>query len=319
MNPPKVLILGARGRLGAAAVRAFSDAGWRVRAQTRRPDARWPAEVEAVALDALDSDAVCRAARGVDVIVNALNPPYTQWETLARPLAASATAAARASGALLMFPGNVYNFGSAPPAVLDGDTAWIGDTPKARIRIDIERRMADLAAHGVDSVVLRAGDFFGGQSRGAWFDLAIAASLRKGKLVYPGPTDVPHAWAYLPDLARAMVELANRRRQLSGARCFHFGGHTLTGAELHAEVARLMGRPIRLASLPWGMLRLAAWFAPMPRAMLEMRYLWQRPHRLDDQPLRRLLGAVPHTPLASALAATLRELDLLPEPAGVAA
>lgn len=310
MNAPTVLILGARGRLGAAAVRAFSDAGWRVRAQARRPGAPWPAAVEELLLDALDSDAVCRAAQGVEVMINALNPLYTQWDTLARPLAASAAAAARASGALLIFPGNVYNFGRTLPAVLEHDTAQLGDTPKARIRIDIERQMVDLAALGVDSVVLRAGDYFGGQAKGTWFDLAIGASLHKGKLVYPGPADVPHAWAYLPDLAHTMVELARRRSQLHGAQCFHFAGHTLTGAALHAEVASLMGRPIRLASLPWGMIRLAAWLSPMARAMLEMRYLWQRPHQLDETPLRRLLGTVPHTPLAAALATTLRELDL---------
>ena len=36
----------------------------------------------------------------------------------------------------------------------------------------------------------------------------------------------------------------------------------------------------------------------MFRALLEMRYLWQRPHRLDDARLRALLGPVPATPLA---------------------
>ena len=41
-NPSTVLILGARGRLGLAAARAFAQAGWRVLAQVR-PGARGPA------------------------------------------------------------------------------------------------------------------------------------------------------------------------------------------------------------------------------------------------------------------------------------
>lgn len=39
-----------------------------------------------------------------------------------------------------------------------------------------------------------------------------------------------------------------------------------------------------------------------------MRYLWLRPHRLDDSALRGRIGAVPHTPLGQALAESLREL-----------
>jgi hypothetical protein len=41
-----------------------------------------------------------------------------------------------------------------------------------------------------------------------------------------------------------------------------------------------------------------------------MRYLWERPHALDDTALRALIGSVPHTPLPQALRAALAELNL---------
>ena len=56
------------------------------------------------------------------------------------------------------------------------------------------------AAHAVDSVVIRAGDFFGGPGSGSWLDLAMATRLKAGRFVYPGPPHLAHAWAYLPDL-----------------------------------------------------------------------------------------------------------------------
>lgn len=306
---PTVLILGAQGRFGQAVTAAFATAGWRVRAQSRRPDARWPAGVEGVLCDALQPDEVNRAAQGADVIVNALNPLYTEWERLARPLAANALAAAQASGALLMFPGNVYNFGKHLPPRLTADTPEIADTPKARIRIEIEQQLQAAAARGVNSVVVRAGDFFGGTARGAWFDLVIVKSLAKGKLVYPGPLDQAHAWAYLPDLAQVFVRLAERRGQLRGAQRFHFGGHACTGAELHGALEQAGGKSLRLGTFPWSMVRLIAPFAPMMKAVLEMRYLWQHPHTLEDAPLRALLGKLPHTPLPQALAAALADLE----------
>ena len=39
MTRPTVLVLGAAGRFGAAAVQAFAQAGWRVLAQQRRAPA----------------------------------------------------------------------------------------------------------------------------------------------------------------------------------------------------------------------------------------------------------------------------------------
>lgn len=303
-----VLILGANGRLGAAAVQAFAAAGWQVRAQARCPGDGWPPGVRPVVADALDADALCRAAEGVAVIVNGLNPPYTEWTRRAPPLARSALAAAKASGALLMFPGNVYNYGSDLPARLSLDTPENANHDKARVRCEIERQM--LAAEGVDSVVLRAGDYFGGARRGSWFDLAIVSAIKKGQVVYPGPMDIVHAWAYLPDFAASFVRLAALRGQLRGANRFHFAGHALTGEQLHHALETLCQRPLKLRGLPWRMMQLSAPFSAMTREVLKMRYLWQRPHALDDTELKQLLGDVPHTPLESALSDALFALGM---------
>ena len=45
-------------------------------------------------------------------VVHAANPVYTQWQTQALPLAQRAIDTARRLRAVLMFPGNVYNFGA---------------------------------------------------------------------------------------------------------------------------------------------------------------------------------------------------------------
>lgn len=314
---PSVLILGAHGRFGMAATQAFLLAGWHVYAQSRRNNASWPAGVEAVVVDAMDTEALCAAAQGVDVIVNALNPPYIEWERYALRLAANALKAAEVSSALLMFPGNVYNFGRTLPPELHLNTPQVGNNSKARLRIEIERQLQMAAKRGVNSVVVRAGDFFGGEGRGSWFDLVIAKSLGQGKIVYPGPLDVPHAWAYLPDFAASFVRLAKLHKELSGANSFHFPGHVFTGRELHSALAQASERQLKLVRLPWGLIRLSSIFSPMSRAILEMRYLWQRPFVLEDGALRELIGELPHTPGLSALAASLVALGYPPSRAGL--
>jgi len=308
-----VLILGAAGRIGHVLAAAFAEAGWTVRAQARKdlPAAlSGRGNIVPVRCDALDAPALRRAAQGADVIVHALNPVYTEWDRLALPLADAAINAARSSGALLMLPGNVYNFGRELPPVLSPDTPQRGDVPKARIRIEAEARMA--AASGVDSVVIRAGDFFGGSQPGSWFDLAMTRGLGSGKFVYPGDPAIDHAWAYLPDLAQTFVRVAERRTQLRGAHRLHFAGHAVTGNAFREALEDVVRKPLRTGGMPWGFMRIVAPFVPMWREIVTMRYLWQRPHRLDDSALRQLIGSVPHTPLKQAVAQALTDIHAAP-------
>jgi nucleoside-diphosphate-sugar epimerase len=309
-----VLILGANGRLGRCLTRAFADAGWTVLAQARRALADTDPRLRHLALPVTDTAALAPAAAGAAVVVHALNPLYTDWDREALPLAAAAIAVARALDATLMFPGNVYNFGAGMPALLTEDTPQRPTTRKGELRCTIE---AALRAEAPRSIVLRAGDFFGGPGRGSWFDLAIVKDLARGKIVYPGPRDRMHAWAYLPDLAQSFVRLAQGRAQLRPHDAFHFPGHALTGDELVQAIVQAARRTGLLATgvqpklggMPWPLLRVAGLFNPMLRELARMSYLWFVPHALEGGKLARAIGEVPATPLASALDKALAELQ----------
>lgn len=288
----RVLVLGATGRMGRAAVNAFQTAGWHVRAFARRAPDRLPAGVDLVMGDAFDSNAVAAAATGTgaedaaDVIINALNPPYERWADDLPRLTDSVIHAAREAGATVILPGNVYNYGADMPPVLTETTPHRPTTRKGRLREDLER---SYRASGVPTIVLRAGDFIERKKTGNWFDTYIAHAIHKGVLTYPGPTDIAHAWAYLPDLAAAMVGLAERRASLAPFESIGFEGHTFSGETLRTLASVIVGRSIRMKSFPWTMLRLVALFNPTVREVLEMRYLWNVPHEIDGRRLRALL------------------------------
>jgi nucleoside-diphosphate-sugar epimerase len=226
---------------------------------------------------------------------------------------------AKRLGALFMLPGNVYNYGAHMPPLLREDTPQHATTRKGRVRIAIEDEMAaGCRTHGLRSVVLRSGDFYG-CGAGSWLDLLIAKSLRSGKLSYPGPLNAAHAWAYLPDLALAFVRLAERREALPAFARFHFPGHTLDGEQMLNAVANaavslgIAGeRGFKRGGLPWALLRAGAWLVPMWREIAEMEYLWRVPHALDGTELQRVLGALPATPIDAALRAALLALGHRP-------
>jgi nucleoside-diphosphate-sugar epimerase len=324
MAQPCVLILGANGRFGACVTQAFAQAGWLVWAQMRRaPGALLPGGVTALPVPLADTAALAALAAGATVVVYAVNPIYTRWDSDMLPLARQGMAAAQSLGASFMLPGNVYNFGQTMPALLHEDTPQQPSTAKGLLRCTLETEMQALAASGgLSSVVIRAGDFYGAGS-GSWLDQLVVKSMRVGKLAYPGPMSLAHAWAYLPDLAKAFVAVAARpaqtraNTQRSSFERFHFAGHNLTGSELLQHVGaaadRLGLRPkkgFRHGGLPWGLLRTVGLVYPAWRELARMAYLWQVPHALDGTALQRAVGPLQNTPPAQALHQALLDLGL---------
>jgi nucleoside-diphosphate-sugar epimerase len=320
MTRPTLLVLGANGRFGAVAVQAFAAAGWQVLAQMRRaPATPLPAGALSVQLPLHDTAGLVRAAAGARAVVYALNPAYSRWQTELLPLARQGMDIATALGARFMLPGNVYNFGAAMPALLREDTPQHPSNNKGALRCALEAELlarcsADAPGARLQATVIRAGDFFGA-GRGNWMDLVIAKAWLRGKLVYPGPLDVPHAWAYLPDLADAFVAAA-ARHHAPDFESLHFAGHTFTGQQLlrgiEAAATGLGCCPVEgfvRADFPWRVITWGGWLLPAWRGLSEMRYLWQVPHALDGQALQLAVGTCRHTPPADALRATLMCLD----------
>ncbi len=328
MSRSTVLILGAAGRLGSAAVQAFAAAGWRVLAQQRKTTAL-PAGAERLSIALNDTAALAARAAGAQVVVYGVNPPYDHWDAELLPLARQGMDIAEALGATLLLPGNIYNYGPDMPPLLRVDTPQPGGTTKGLQRCAMEAELRERTTCGrTKAVIIRAGDFYG-HGRGSWLDQTIAKDIAIGKLVYPGPLDLPHAWAYLPDLADAFVAVAGRCAR-GNAPAFEellFAGHTFTGRDLLDEIqaaAAGMGlRPTagwRVSSLPWGLLRVIGLFKPVVRELVRMSYLWRVPHAIDGSTLERAVGALPATPPAAAIRLALADLQqVAPLPRGVAA
>ena len=314
------LVIGATGGIGGETAKALIRAGWRVRAATRNPerarrDFAALGPIEWCHGDAMREADIVAAATGVRLIVHAANPPgYRNWRGLALPMLKSAIAAAKASGARLVLIGTVYNFGPDAGSLLDERSPQHPLTRKGRIRVEMEEMLQAAAREGVRSLVVRAGDFFGPEAPSAWFNTAM---VQRGKpvrfVVYPGRHNVGHAFAYLPDLALAVTRLAEIEARLGHFEVVHFAGHWLErGVEIAEAIRRVAGKPrAPILPFPAALLYLAAPFSTLFREMIEMRYLWRVPLRLDNRKLEALIGPEPHTPLDDAVRASLEGLGCL--------
>lgn len=323
-----VLIIGPTGGAGAAFTDVCLTRGWRVTALTRRsvvdrpnrPSVHW---IEGDAMNAAD---VLHAATGsgrglkggIDAIFHGANTPgYRNWATDATLMLANSIAAAKASGARLLFPGNIYNFGPDAFPMLHEGAAQNPVSRKGAIRRDMEQMIHDAAADGLRAVILRTGDFFAPHAPGSWFS---GAMVRPGHTVrtvrHPGQAGAGHAWVYLPDLAETAARLLAVEDQLHPVESLHMAGHWFDdGIDFARATARVAGiGPDRVKPFPWWMIRALSPVVPLCRELAEMRYLWQTSVALDNSHLQALIGAEPRTPLDDALRASLFGLRCLPAP-----
>lgn len=280
-----VLVLGASGNFGARAAEAFQAAGWQVRTYRRGSD-------------------MTTAAKGVGLIVNGLNPPnYHHWDRLIPAITAQVITAARSSGATVLLPGNVYVYGDQPGP-------WGPATPhrpcsrKGTIRAAMEAEYRAAAKRGLRVIVLRGGDFVDPDRAATIWRMVMLKGLAKGKLTAMGDPAARRAYAWLPDMARAAVALAERS-DLPAFADVPIAGVSVSVAEMAARLAEMAGRPLRIGGFPWWALRLAAPVWELGRELAEMRYLYDLDHALDPAPLRALLPEFVPTGLEAMLAAHL--------------
>ena len=265
-----VLVMGASGLFGSRAVQAFGAAGWAVNKYQRGSD---PVE----------------AGRGVDVVVNAMNPPmYHDWKRLVPQIAEQGLKAAGTSGATLIVPGNVYVYGQEP-APWGPQTRHNPVSRKGAIRAEMEARLRAASENGQQVIILRGGDFIDPEAPSTFLNMIILKGLAKGRMTTAAPMDVPRAWAYLPDMTRAVVALADRRDSLPAFNDVPFAGYTFSMADLKADLERLTGRDVKVSRFAWWAMTLAAPFWELARELREMRYLYDLPHRLDGKVLGDLL------------------------------
>lgn len=320
MSNNTALVLGATGGIGGEVARQLVAAGWTVRA-LRRGGAQASERrdgIEWVRGDAMERADVMAAAQGCAVIVHAVNPPgYRRWAQVVLPMVENTIAAAQAQGATIVLPGTVYNFGPSAFPLLREDSPQEPLTRKGAIRVELERRLRQASGQGCQVIVVRAGDFFGPKVANSWFSQGLVKPNQPVKAIsLPGAPGVGHQWSYVPDVARTMLQLLQRRDTLEPFAAFHMQGHwdadgTQMGESIRRVVLRRGGAQPKLSAFPWWLMTLAAPFVVTLRELQEMRYLWKTPVGMNNAKLLATLGQEPHTPLDEAVEAALVGLGCL--------
>lgn len=294
------------GATGATTARLLAEQGHSVKVVTRSPR---PAEsgIEHVALDATDSAALSELAQGADAIYNCANLPYHHWVTGWPPLAASLNQVAEDSGAVLVVLSNLYGYGPvSSPMTEDFPLASTG--VKGRVRAGMWEDALKLHEQGrIRMVEVRACDFFGpGVVDGGHLASRAMPSLLRGRPVQVmGNPDAPHSWTYVPDVANAMIKVAEEEQ--AWGKAWHVP--TASPLSLRAMVEKLAEKaqvsPVSVRQIPPVVLRVLSLFSPLLRELREVRYQFDEPFVVDSSAFTQQFGQEP-TPIDEQIDATVQ-------------
>src|SRR5439155_5462597 len=215
----RVAVLGARGLIGGAVVRRAILAGHHVRAIVRPNGgaAGFPAGTEVIAADLRSRESVVDAVRRMEVVVHAASVPYPEWPRVVPLLADNAFAAAAATGATLVFPGNVYVYGRPRSRFVTEDHPQEPHTVKGRVRLAVERRLLQAHQDGrVDLVLPRYPDVYGPGGMHDDVRPVFEGALTGRPCRWPLDADALHEFILNDDAAEAMLKLLGTPKRTAG-------------------------------------------------------------------------------------------------------
>jgi nucleoside-diphosphate-sugar epimerase len=299
------VVFGAAGAIGGAVVTELVRSGRAVRAVSRGGQA--PDGAQGAAADAADPAQAARAAAGASVLYHCASPPYTRWPELFPALTRSILGAAESSGAKLVFADNLYAYGPAAGPLRE-DLPAVARGRKGKIRVVMAAQL--LAAHrnGQARVVIgRASDYYGPRGTGSTAGQTVFGRVLAGnKPQWTGRLDQPHTFHYLPDIARGLLVLADRRE--ADGHVWHLpAAPPLTAQQFFDMIATAAGQPVpvRASIASPALLAVAGIFSPLLREMRETTYQFRAPFVIDASKFDAALGPLEPTPHRDAIQQTV--------------
>lgn len=306
----RVLVTGAGGGLGSNVVAQARARGHEVRALVRDPSrARFGAGVEVVKGDALDSDSVTAALEGCGALYHLANIAIGKdWVDVTARLLEAAIAAARRTGARLVFPANVWIYGRGRPDDLVDETRE--PSPCSELGRARAAKEARLRTSGVRFTMVRLPEFYGPHVQ-TLTGPPLQRIARGQRGFWFGPPDVGVELVFMPDAARVLLDVG--LADGVDGETFHCPGPcATTPRQFFAEAIRAAGVGA-FAALPPLAVRAAALVSPLARSFADILHLWEAPVLLDGRKLARRFPDLRSTPYTEGLATTLAWLRAHPD------
>ena len=276
------------GAVGRATTEALLARGEAVCVAQRSRPAGLPAQAGYRSCDVLDADAVRQAIDGADRVVLAIGFPYSGrvWRAAWPKAMTNVVEACAAVGARMVFVDDLYMMGPQHEPLRE-DMPLTAYGAKPAIRSDVTRIWMAAAAR-VRIAALRCPDFYGPHVPVSHLGSSAFGPLARGRpAVLVASPDTPHDFAYVPDIARAVVTLLDAPDDAYGQVWNMPCAPTRTPRSILRLGAEALGVRLRIRAVPLKLLPLLGLVMPFLREVADVGFTWDRPYEVDATKFKR--------------------------------
>ena len=305
--PQQITIFGY-GATGRPIAERLAARGDRLRVATRTRPADLPPHIEHVCCDVLDADAVRHALAGSAQAVLAVGFPYDArlWRTVWPRTMTNLVEECASAGTRLVFIDNLYQLG--PQQTPRTEAMALATTGEKPVILAEVTRIWQAARDRVRVATLRCTDFYGPGVLVSHLGIQALGAVAAGKAAQLlVPPDMPHDFAYVPDIARAAVMLLDAQDEDFGQAWNMPCAPTRTTRALLALGAATLGEGTRLrtVAVPFWLLRPLGLIFRFAREVADVGFTWDRPYIVDGGKFARRFDFTP-TPFEIGIPATVR-------------
>ncbi|WP_339210669.1 SDR family NAD(P)-dependent oxidoreductase [Aeribacillus sp. FSL K6-8210] len=257
--------------------------------------------VSIVAGDALHRSSILQACEGAEWIFHAINIPYPQWDRDLLIIMENVLAAAKKEKAKLVVVDNIYAYGRSNGKTMSETDPKNPHTKKGKIRL----RLAEMVEKsGVDYLIAHFPDFYGPCGEKTLLHHTLKKVVQNKRSQFIGDLNIPREYIFLPDGAKALVELALRDDTYHE----HWnipGAGVISGREIIQILREKLQYEKKVSVVTKSMIYFLGLFSPMMKEMVEMMYLVEEPVVLSGEKFEKRIGPLPKTPYEQGIIATV--------------
>lgn len=288
-------ILGAGGPVANALQKELSTGTDRIRLASRRPVTGAADRTEWKSTNLLDRTQVIAAAKGSDILYMCAGLRYDNrvWAQEWPVIMDNLIAAAKDSGARLIFFDNVYMYGWVQGAMTE-ETSHRPLSEKGRIRAKIsETLQSEMAKGSIRASIARAADFYGSQSLNSFLDGTVLAKYAAGKkATWLGKLATLHSFTYVPDAGKA-VRLLGEHPESDGQVWHLPTAPAMTGQQFLELAAKTFSVEAKAMSVSKGLINLIGIFNRMMKETAEMWYQYDSDYVFSSKKFEQTFGVRP--------------------------
>lgn len=288
-------LLGANGTIATELVPVLLANKESIRLVSRNPKAI--AGAETVAADVLNYQQVLKAVDGSDVVYLLVGLEYNinvwrkSWPVLMR----NVIEACKACNAKLVFFDNAYMYGRVKGKITE-ETPFKPVSKKGALRAEIDQMLLqEMKAGTIKATIAKAVDFYGPRCTDkSAAGVTVFSRMKQGRTAqWLGNANVPRAFNYTPDAAKALYMLATSEKAYGQTWHLPVVSPALTGKEFVTIAAKYMHANNKVQTVPKWLVATIGLFNRFMKEMTEMMYQNDYPFEFDSSKFEKAFAFTP--------------------------